>query len=55
MSSGVIENLFIPHKRPRRKTKNDPVIALTPAQKAYNKSVSKRRIRVEYAIEGMKR
>ena len=45
----------MPLKRPRRKSKKDPLIKLTPQQKAHNKTVSKKRIFVEHAIGGMKR
>ena len=31
------DRLFIPYKRPRRKSKNDPIIALNDQQKTYNK------------------
>lgn len=50
-----IKQVFIPHKRPRRKSKNDPKIEFTEEQKMHNKSVSKIRIRVEHAIGGLKR
>lgn len=49
------DRLFIPYKRPRRKSKNDPIIALNDQQKTHNKQVSKIRIRVEHAIGGLKR
>ena len=51
----VIRELEIPHKRERRENKKDPKIELTAGQKAYNKSVSSKRIRVEHAIGGLKR
>lgn len=50
-----VEQLHIPFKRPRRKSKKDPKIEFTEEQKTYNKSVSKIRIIVEHAIGGMKR
>lgn len=50
-----IKQVFIPHKRPRRKSKNDPKIEFTEEQKMHNKSVSKIRIKIERAIGGLKR
>ena len=47
--------LFIPFKRPKRKSKKHPKTKLTDEQKAYNKSVSKLRIKVEHAIGALKR
>ena len=49
------DRLFIPYKKPRRKSKNDPIIELNDQQKTHNKQVSKIRIRVEHAIGGLKR
>ena len=50
-----ISQLHIPFKRPKRKSKKDPKIEFTEAQKKHNKSVSKIRIIVEHAIGGLKR
>jgi len=50
-----INQLHIPFKKPKRKSKKDPEIELTEAQKKHNKSVSKIRIIVEHAIGGLKR
>ena len=50
-----INQLHIPFKRPKRKTKKDPKIEFTEEQKKQNKSVSKTRIIVEHAIGGLKR
>ncbi len=49
------KRIKIPIKRKRRKSKKDPKIPFTPAEKEYNKSVSSKRIYVENAIGGMKR
>lgn len=50
-----VKQLYIPHKKPRRKSKKDPEIELSEEQKSYNKMVNKIRIRVEHAISGLKR
>lgn len=50
-----INQLHIPFKRPKRKSKKDPKIEFTEEQKIHNKSVSKIRIFVEHAIGGLKR
>ena len=49
-----IDQLDIPHKKPRKSQKN-PQPELSAAQKAVNKAVSQVRIFVEHAIGGMKR
>lgn len=49
------KQIFIPFKRTKRKSKEDPETELTKNQKEYNKSVSKIRIKVEHAIGGLKR
>lgn len=50
-----MDQLHIPFKRPRRKSKKDPRPELSESQKSHNKSVSKIRIRIEHAIGGLKR
>ena len=50
----VGENIQMPHKKPRKSKKN-PVTALSEEQKAENKDLSKMRIFVENAICGLKR
>ncbi|MFK7810665.1 MAG: transposase family protein [Saprospiraceae bacterium] len=50
-----INQVHIPFKRPKRKSKKDSKIEFTEAQKTHNKSVSKIRIKVEHAIGGLKR
>jgi hypothetical protein len=50
-----LKQLYIPHKKARRKSKKDPEIELSKEQKLHNKMVSKIRIRVEHAIGGLKR
>lgn len=50
-----INQLHIPFKRPKRKSKKDPKIEFSEEQKCHNKSVSKTRIIVEHAIGGLKR
>ena len=50
-----IQQLFIHHKRPRRKSIKDPKIELSEKQKLHNKALNKVRIRVEHAIGGLKR
>lgn len=44
----VCKELFIPHKKPKKKE-------LTPEQKAENKLRASQRIRVEHALAGLKR
>jgi hypothetical protein len=48
-------NIILPVKRQRRKTKRDPKIELTDAQKAYNHAQSGARIAVEHSNAGFKR
>lgn len=50
-----INQLHIPFKRPKRKSRKDPKIEFTEEQKKHNKSTSKIRIIVEHAIGGLKR
>lgn len=49
------DDIQIPIKRPRRKSKKDPKIEFTEEQKIHNRNVSSKRIYVEHAIGGMKR
>jgi len=49
------ERVKIPVKRKKRKSKKDPKIPFTEAEKKHNKSASRDRIYVENAIGGMKR
>ena len=49
-----IDQLDIPHKKPRKSKKN-PSPALSAEQKAENKALSQVRIFVEHAVGGMKR
>lgn len=49
-----VKEIKIPFKKPY-KTKKNPNPKLTPAQKEYNKEVSKTRVKVENAIGGIKR
>ena len=48
------ENIFIPHKKPK-KSKLNPFPKLTEKQKKENKCINKKRVYVENAIGGMKR
>ena len=48
------QNIFIPHKKPRKSKKN-PKPELTEKQKLTNKKLGKKRVYVEHAIGGMKR
>lgn len=50
-----VNQLHIPFKRPKRKSKKDPKVEFTEEQKNHNKSVSKIRITVEHVIGGLKR
>ena len=50
---GFPENIRIPHKKPR-KSRNNPDLNLTPAQRQENREMSRTRVVVEHAIGGMK-
>ena len=54
LSDYNIDQIDIPHKKPRKSKKN-PTPELSAAQKAVNKVLSQVRIFVEHAIGGMKR
>ena len=54
MGNNSIDQIDIPHKKPR-KSKKSPTPELSAAQKAVNKVLSQVRIFVEHAIGGMKR